>query len=151
MGTWNIVIDEEKKRRIRVMELATMDPPPSPERLMEEKLDEKEVMVIQMTQEMRMKNPEDANFLRLKENAKALPSSTLEITADRLSRTVGSRTESESWWFEKVDADHMVIRTRSSAGKVEKVDVYIKGPDHIKFVMPEKKYREDEYTRRTGG
>ncbi len=135
IGTWNILLSEEERRRQAVMKLAVQDPPASPEAIRAMELSPRERTQLQLTQAA-MRSGDEALIHQLRSTAENMDRAVLTITADQIVMRFGE-VRDVSTYSVRDEADGVVqIAARREGEPEELLSISFPAPDQLQLSDP---------------
>lgn len=116
LGTWSIVLSDEERRQVELLQLAFRDPAPTEEELAASPWSEEERGMVRLMAAARAADPDDPKVAEMKAAAEGLRSATLTITADTMTFQAGAVTEVSTWSVQAEEAESLTIEAVEPVG-----------------------------------
>jgi len=118
LGEWSIVLSDQEKRQVDVLQLALKDPAPTQEDMAKMNLTEDEKTMVGLMAAAKAKNPSDPKVAQMKAAADGLGQASVTITADHMTFHAGPVTQ-DSTYTVTAETDSTVSIQSADPAKAE--------------------------------
>lgn len=154
LGEWSIVLSDQEKRQVELLQLALKDPPATEAELTALTLSEDERMMVGLMSAARAADPNDPKVAEMKAAADGLSQATVVITADQMTFRAGSVTEVSTWSVQSEAADSLTIeavgeaQADGSPGEKDLAVITFEGDDRIVMADAADPAKRQVFTRK---
>ncbi len=147
-GTWSIVLGDEEKRQVEVMQMALKDPAPTEEELKKAGLSEDEMMMVALMGAARAADPNDPKVKEMAAAVEGLASATMTVTATDMTFKAGTMTETASYTVQSEEGPVVTIKTTDADGTEETATLTLEGNTTLVLGDPADPTKTQKFTRK---